>query len=129
MLVERANPPPGWALPGGFVDPGETVEEAAVREMAEETGLPVHLSLLLGVYSAPQRDPRGQTVSVVFVASAVGAPRGGDDAAVARAWDPGAPPPLAFDHADILRDYLQVRGRIDHTRRAAPRRGAAVCAF
>ncbi|HUL60937.1 MAG TPA: NUDIX hydrolase [Anaeromyxobacteraceae bacterium] len=105
VLVRRANPPPGWALPGGFVDEGETVEEAAAREAREETGLEVRLTDLLYVYSDPARDPRGHTLSTVFLGRATGEPRGGDDAAEARAfrWTQ-LPAPLAFDHAEILAD-------------------------
>ena len=105
VLVARRNPPPGWALPGGFVDEGETVEAAAIREAREETGLDVALDDLLYVYSDPRRDPRRHTLSVVFLGRADGTPRGGDDAAEARAfrWD-ALPSPLAFDHAEILRD-------------------------
>lgn len=105
VLVERRNPPPGWALPGGFVDAGETIEAAAVREAKEETGLDVRLEELLYVYSDPRRDPRRHTLSAVFVARAAGQPRGGDDAAraVACRWD-ALPSPLAFDHAAILAD-------------------------
>lgn len=105
VLIERRHEPPGWALPGGFVDMGETVEQAAVREAREETGLAVTLKCILGVYSDPARDPRGHTVSVVFVATARGQPRGNDDARDARAFDPYSPPVLAFDHALILADY------------------------
>jgi 8-oxo-dGTP diphosphatase len=105
VLVRRKHPPPGWALPGGFVDEGETLEAAAVREAREETGLEVTLTDLLYVYSDPRRDPRRHTVSAVFVGRASGEPAGGDDAAEAAAfaWD-ALPAPLAFDHAEILRD-------------------------
>jgi 8-oxo-dGTP diphosphatase len=105
VLVERRHEPLGWALPGGFVDTGETVEQAAVREAFEETGLRVSLELLLGVYSDPNRDPRGHTVSAVFVANAWGAASAGDDAADAALFSPDELPPLAFDHARILADY------------------------
>src|ERR1700735_3528426 len=80
VLIERKNFPPGWAIPGGFVDFGETVEQAAVREAREEISLEVELRALLGVYSRPDRDPRGQTVSVVYVGRAHGEPRAADDA-------------------------------------------------
>jgi 8-oxo-dGTP diphosphatase len=107
VLIERRHPPSGWALPGGFVDVGETVEHAAVREAQEETGLEVTLVALLGVYSEPSRDPRGHTVSVVYVGRAHGQPQGGDDARTARSFDPQTPPPLAFDHGRIMADYLR----------------------
>jgi 8-oxo-dGTP diphosphatase len=105
VLVQRKYPPPGWAIPGGFVDAGESVEAAAVREMKEETGLCVTLTDLLSVYSDPRRDPRRPTMSTVFIGRAAGEPTGGDDAADARAfrWD-ALPAPLAFDHARILAD-------------------------
>jgi 8-oxo-dGTP diphosphatase len=105
VLVSRRFPPPGWALPGGFVDEGETLEAAAVREAREETGLDVILTDLLYVYSDPRRDPRRHTVSAVYLGRAAGEPAGGDDAAEARAfpWD-GLPSPVAFDHGEILAD-------------------------
>jgi 8-oxo-dGTP diphosphatase len=105
VLVRRKNPPPGWALPGGFVDEGEPLEAAAVREVKEETGLGVTLTDLLYAYSDPRRDPRRHTLSVVFLGRAAEEPVGGDDAAEARgfAWT-ALPSPVAFDHAEILRD-------------------------
>lgn len=107
VLIRRKNPPHGWALPGGFVDVGESLEHAAVREAEEETALRVTLKLLLGCYSGPTRDPRGHTASAVYVAEAVGEPRAQDDAAGVAIFSPeGLPSPLAFDHARILRDYL-----------------------
>ncbi len=109
VLIERRFPPPGFALPGGFVDVGETVEAAARREMREETGLEVELTGLLGVYSDPARDARGHTVSVVYTGRAHGTPVAGDDARAFVMADPAAPPPLAFDHAKILADYCSRR--------------------
>ncbi len=109
VLIERRNPPPGYALPGGFVDVGETVEQAARREALEETGLEVSLTRLLGVYSDPARDPRLHTASVVYVGEARGEPRAGDDAARIRITTLDDLPALAFDHARILADYARQR--------------------
>lgn len=110
VLIERRNPPPGWAIPGGFVDVGESVEAAAVREALEETGLRVTLTALLGLYSDPGRDPRGHTVTAVYVAAARGSPAAADDAKNLRivALDQ-VPHPLAFDHALVLQDYAEFR--------------------
>ena len=110
VLIKRRFPPPGWALPGGFVEYGETVEAAAVREAREETGLHVRLTELFGVYSDPQRDPRRHTIAIVFLAEATGTPVGGDDAAEAGIFSAAAlPAPLAFDHDRILRDYFEYK--------------------
>jgi len=111
VLVRRRNPPHGWALPGGFVDPGESVAQAARREAKEETGLDVELTELLGVYSDPKRDPRGLfTASTVFIGRAAGQPTGGDDAAEARVVALDAlPPDIAFDHPTIIDDYRRYR--------------------
>lgn len=110
VLIQRKYPPPGWALPGGFVDVGESLEQAAVREAREETSLAVRLTTLLGCYSDPRRDARGHTASVVYVATAEGAPAAQDDAAALGVFSPqDLPQPLAFDHGRILRDYLQYR--------------------
>ncbi|HEY5999895.1 MAG TPA: NUDIX hydrolase [bacterium] len=109
VLVRRRFPPLGWALPGGFVDAGESLEEAAVREALEETGLAVRLGRQFHTYSDPSRDPRRHTLSTVFLADADGEPRGGDDAAEARVFPVGELPPLVFDHAQIIADYLAGR--------------------
>jgi 8-oxo-dGTP diphosphatase len=110
VLIRRKNPPPGWALPGGFVDYGESVEDAAVREALEETSLKVQLVELFHVYSDPTRDPRQHTIATVFIATAQGVPHGADDAAEAAVFDEHTlPTPLAFDHAKILADYFAYR--------------------
>ena len=112
VLVERSNPPFGFALPGGFVDYGESLEEAVRREAAEETGLELSDLAQFHTYSDPSRDPRFHTVSTVFSARAAGQPRAGDDAAavrVARLEDvPGLT--FAFDHGAVLADWLRARG-------------------
>lgn len=110
VLIQRRNPPHGWALPGGFVDVGESLEQAAMREAQEETGLAVRLKALLGCYSDPERDPRGHTVSPVYVAEATGEPVAADDARSLTVVAPdGLPDALAFDHAVILADYCRWR--------------------
>jgi len=109
VLIERRYPPPGWALPGGFVDVGERLEQAAVREAREETSLDVNLVTLLGCYSDPERDTRGHTVSAVYVATASGEASAQDDAKNLALFDPAKCPELAFDHARILKDYLRWR--------------------
>ncbi|HNV46771.1 MAG TPA: NUDIX hydrolase [Spirochaetota bacterium] len=110
VLIERKNPPHGWAIPGGFVDYGESVEHAAEREALEETSLRVRLVRQFHVYSDPARDPRQHTISTVFVARAQGEPAGADDALTARIFAIDAlPAPLVFDHAQILADYREGR--------------------
>lgn len=110
VLIERANPPYGHAIPGGFVDVGESLETAAVREAKEETGLDVRLIALLGCYSNPDRDPRGHTVTAVYVGEASGIPQALDDARALDIFAPDTlPRPLAFDHALVLEDYRRFR--------------------
>jgi 8-oxo-dGTP diphosphatase len=118
VLIERRDEPHGFAIPGGFVEPGESCEEAAVREAKEETGLDVQVIEQFYAYSRPGRDPRGPVCSVVFIAKGIGTPKGGDDAKVAR-WHrlsaaqtadeekrfPSLPVDMAFDHKSIITDY------------------------
>jgi len=109
VLIERRYEPLGYALPGGFVEVGETVEKAVLREVKEETGLDAQIVKLLGVYSEPNRDPRFHVVSVVFVLDAYGEPRGGDDAKKAVVFPIEDLPfdKIVFDHAKILKDFLR----------------------
>jgi 8-oxo-dGTP diphosphatase len=110
VFIERKNPPPGWALPGGFVDVGETLEAAAQREALEETRLRVTLTALLGCYSDPDRDPRMHTASAVYIAEATGDPEAADDARAIKLVNPARLDlPLAFDHKRIVEDYLAFR--------------------
>jgi 8-oxo-dGTP diphosphatase len=110
VLIERKSPPNGWAIPGGFVDWGESLEEAAVREAREETSLRIELIRQFHTYSDPRRDPRHHTITTVYIGSAGGIPRAADDAgAVGIFTQATLPSPLAFDHADILSDYFSKR--------------------
>jgi 8-oxo-dGTP diphosphatase len=110
ILIERKNPPHGWALPGGFVDYGENLEAAAVREAREETSLEVANLRLLGCYSDPARDDRMHTISTVYIADGFGDPQAADDAAHLKVFSlDGLPETLCFDHAAILADYAATK--------------------
>lgn len=107
VLIERKNDPFGWAIPGGFVDVGEPLEQAAVREALEETSLNVELKELLYVYGKPKRDRRGHTVSLVYVGEGAGVLNAADDAKAASVFhENDLPSPLAFDHHEIISDYF-----------------------
>ena len=110
VLIERKYPPYGWAIPGGFMDVGERLEIAAIREAKEEVCLDVNLKTLLGLYSDPARDDRGHTVTAVYVAEARGEPQAADDAKSLSIFDiDNLPNELAFDHSQVLDDYRKFR--------------------
>jgi ADP-ribose pyrophosphatase YjhB (NUDIX family) len=107
ILIKRKNPPHGWAIPGGFVDYGESLEDCARREAKEETGLDIRLRRQFHTYSDPGRDPRHHTVSTIFIATATGKPKAGDDAKEAVVFTrESLPDDIAFDHSKILEDYF-----------------------
>ncbi len=108
VLIKRKNPPPGWAFPGGFVDYGETIESAVIREAKEETCLDIINVKQFHTYSSPDRDPRHHTVSVIFTASASGTPTAADDAKEIGVFTKDTlPDDIAFDHRQILEDYFE----------------------
>ncbi len=110
ILIKRKNPPPGWAMPGGFVDYGESLEDAVRREAKEETGLDIDIVRQFHTYSDPGRDPRHHTVSTVFIATASGRPTAGDDAKEIKIFTGNnLPEDIAFDHRQILEDYFNGR--------------------
>jgi len=109
VLIERKNPPFGWALPGGFVDYGESYETAALREALEETRMGVTNLKQFRTYSDPDRDPRQHTASTVFIGKAEGVPQAGDDAKNAALFSENSLPPLVFDHKKIVADYFAMR--------------------
>jgi len=112
VVIERRNPPHGWALPGGFVDIGEAIEDAARREAKEETNLELEGLRQMHTYSDPKRDPRFHTVSTVFIARGVGDPRSGDDAKNLKVvpYQDLLKIAYAFDHKKVIEDYLSARG-------------------
>ncbi|HOK79583.1 MAG TPA: NUDIX hydrolase [bacterium] len=112
VLVYRKNPPQGWAIPGGFINCGESAEEAAIREAKEETGLDIDHLTLFGVFSDPDRDPRFHTISIVYTGQGKGTLKSGDDASkVAIFSKSNLPQNIAFDHRKILKQYFQ-KGRV-----------------
>src|SRR5689334_2050216 len=110
VVIERKNPPHGWALPGGFVDVGESIEDAARREAKEETNLDLEGLRQMHTYSDPKRDPRFHTVSTVFIARGTGKPQSGDDAKNLKVvpYDELLNIDYAFDHKQVMKDYLDI---------------------
>jgi len=110
ILIKRKNPPSGWAIPGGFVDYGESLEDAVIREAKEETGLDIRLKKQFHTYSDPKRDPRHHTISTIYIATASGEPKAGDDAKEVGIFNKDSlPEEIAFDHRQILEDYFDNR--------------------
>ncbi len=110
ILIKRKNPPSGWAIPGGFVDYGESLEDAVIREAKEETGLDIRLKKQFHTYSDPKRDPRHHTISTIYIATASDEPKAGDDAKEVGIFSKGSlPEEIAFDHRQILDDYFDNR--------------------
>ena len=110
VLIERANPPYGWALPGGFVDYGESLESSAVREAEEETSLSVQLKEQFHTYSDPARDPRHHTITTVYIAKGTGVPKSADDAKNVGVFiQNNLPTPIVFDHQRIIHDYFRYK--------------------
>jgi ADP-ribose pyrophosphatase YjhB (NUDIX family) len=108
VLIKRKNPPHGWAIPGGFVDYGESLEEAAVREAKEEINLDVKLVRQFHTYSDPKRDPRHHSISTVYIAKVNGIPQAKDDALEIGTFnESNLPEEIAFDHRSILKDYFK----------------------
>jgi 8-oxo-dGTP diphosphatase len=113
VLIERTNPPYGWALPGGFVDYGESLEASVIREAKEETCLNIQLLEQFHTYSEPDRDPRHHTVSTVFIANAAGTPHPADDAKnIGVFFRDNLPAPIAFDHEKIIHQYFQYKNGV-----------------
>ncbi len=111
ILIKRANPPFGWALPGGFVDYGESLESAAIREAKEETSVDVVLEEQFHSYSDPDRDPRHHTITTVFIGKGIGVPKPSDDAKQLGVFSKHhLPEPIVFDHRNIISDYFRYKG-------------------
>jgi ADP-ribose pyrophosphatase YjhB (NUDIX family) len=118
VLIDRKNFPFGWAIPGGFMDYGETAETTAVREALEETSLKVKIKKLLGFYSSPERDPRHHTVTATYICSASGIPKADDDAKDAKIFElDKIPEIMAFDHRKVLDDYINYKKEINENKK------------